>query len=123
MGDRVTIRDARPDELASFGEALVTVNSGLEGFPSRSEQPQYHELLDNFDRHARKPDASALVAVALDEGVHADDRSRRSLIPISTVASGRLRWWTGRFIRKSRTTGRGREATDLASNSSPESGQ
>ena len=63
MGDRVTIRDARPGELASFGKLLVTVYSGLGGFPLRSEQPQYHELLDSVDRHVRQPDASALVTV------------------------------------------------------------
>ena len=98
MGDRVTIRDARPDELVSFGELVIAVYSGLEGFPSRSEQPQYYELPANVDRLARKPDARALVAVSLDEGVHANDRCRRSLIPTSTVASGRLRGWTGHLI-------------------------
>ena len=63
MNGRVPKRGARPGELASFGKLLVTVYSGLEGFPLRSEQPQNHERLASVDRHARQPDARALVAV------------------------------------------------------------
>jgi hypothetical protein len=58
------MRDAQLGELAPFGKLVVTVYSGLEGFPLRSEQPQYHELLASVDRHARRPDASALAAAA-----------------------------------------------------------
>lgn len=69
MGDRVVIRDARPDELAAFGELLVAVYSGLEGFPSRSEQPHYYALLANVGSLAQKPGAGVLVAVSPDEGL------------------------------------------------------
>jgi GNAT superfamily N-acetyltransferase len=65
----VAIRDARRHERAAFGELLVTVYSSLEGFPSRSEQPRYYELLADVGSLAQKPGASVLVAVSPDERV------------------------------------------------------
>jgi ribosomal protein S18 acetylase RimI-like enzyme len=57
------IRDARADEFTAIGRLLVEVYSGLAGFPTPAEQPQYYELLSNIGRLTEKPQARLLVAV------------------------------------------------------------
>lgn len=64
MGTNLTIRDARPEEFTAIGRLLVEVYSGLAGFPTPAEQPQYYELLANIGRFTEKPQARLLVAVA-----------------------------------------------------------
>lgn len=59
----LTIRDARPDEFTAIGRLLVEVYSGLAGFPTPAEQPQYYELLENIGRLTEKPQARLLVAL------------------------------------------------------------
>ena len=63
MSTDLTIRAARPDEFAALGRLLVEVYSGLGGFPTPAEQPQYFELLANIGRFTEKPQARLLVAV------------------------------------------------------------
>ena len=61
---RLTIRDARPEEFAALGGLLVEVYSGLDGFPTVAEQPQYYELLANIGRFTERPGTRLLVAIA-----------------------------------------------------------
>src|SRR5262249_36021471 len=39
--ERFTIRQALPQEFEPLGQLMVAVYSGLEGFPSKTEQPKY----------------------------------------------------------------------------------
>ena len=64
MTTDLTIRDARTDEFSAIGRLLVEVYSGLAGFPTPAEQPQYYEMLENIGRLAERPQARLLVAVA-----------------------------------------------------------
>jgi ribosomal protein S18 acetylase RimI-like enzyme len=59
----LTIRDIAPSECESLGALMVRVYSGLEGFPTPLEQPNYYELLANIGRFTERPGARVLVAV------------------------------------------------------------
>ena len=63
MDEGLTIRDVAPSEFESLGALMVRVYSGLEGFPTPLEQPQYYELLANIGRFTERPAARVLVAV------------------------------------------------------------
>lgn len=58
------IRDLLPHEHDALGQLMVDVYSGLEGFPSRLEQPQYYDMLRDAGRFALKPGVRVLVAVS-----------------------------------------------------------
>jgi GNAT superfamily N-acetyltransferase len=64
MHAALTIRDARPDELAALGSLLVDVYSRLEGFPTPVDQPAYYEMLANVGRFTERPGARVLVALS-----------------------------------------------------------
>jgi GNAT superfamily N-acetyltransferase len=66
MHTPLTIRDLLPRESDALGHLMVQVYSGLEGFPTPSEQPHYYELLANIGQFAERPGARVLVAVAGD---------------------------------------------------------
>ena len=63
MLESLTIRDVAPSEFETLGALMVRVYSGLEGFPTPSEQPKYYELLANVGRFTERPGARVLVAV------------------------------------------------------------
>ena len=58
-----TVRQATPEEYGPIGELLITVYSQLEGFPKKSEQPDYYQLLANVGEFIKKPEIDLLVAV------------------------------------------------------------
>ncbi len=64
MTPKLTIREARPDELEPLGQLMVDVYSKLEGFPSPEEQPQYYEKLSNVGRFTKLQTARVLVALS-----------------------------------------------------------
>jgi GNAT superfamily N-acetyltransferase len=57
------IRTARAAECAALGQLIVEAYSQLPGFPRRSEQPAYYELLANVGRFSVKPGVRVLVAL------------------------------------------------------------
>jgi len=57
-----SIRPARSEEFTIIGELMVTVYSGLPGFPTPAEQPSYYNLLRNVGLLTEKPGVSLLVA-------------------------------------------------------------
>ncbi len=57
-----SIRPARSEEFTIIGELMVTVYSGLPGFPTPAEQPSYYNLLRNVGLLTEKPEVSLLVA-------------------------------------------------------------
>lgn len=58
----VTVRDLLPQESEALGELMVRVYSGLAGFPTPEEQPDYYRMLRNIAAFADKPHARVLVA-------------------------------------------------------------
>ena len=64
MSGGLIVRDARPGEFEALGRLLVEVYSGLAGFPTPAEQPQYYELLANSGRFAERPHVRLLVAIS-----------------------------------------------------------
>jgi len=58
-----TVRNARPEEFSTIGQLRVEVYSRLEGFPKRSEQPDYYEMLANIGEITKKPHTELVVAV------------------------------------------------------------
>lgn len=61
-----TVRNALPEEFSTIGQLMVEVYSRLEGFPKRSEQPDYYEMLANIGEITKKPHTELLVAVTSD---------------------------------------------------------
>ena len=59
----LTIRDLRPAESDALGRLLVETYSGLDGFPTPDEQPNYYKMLADIGLFAEKSDARVLVAV------------------------------------------------------------
>src|SRR5258706_8227880 len=57
-----TVRNARPDEFEMIGKLMVTVYSQLEGFPKKSEQPEYYTMLANVGTLTGTPGTEILVA-------------------------------------------------------------
>lgn len=58
------IREVIGHEYARLGEMMIAVYSGLEGFPSRQEQPDYYEMLANIGRLTEQKNTTVLVAVS-----------------------------------------------------------
>lgn len=65
----IQIRDVHKKEYESLGAIMVDVYSRLEGFPSRSEQPDYYEMLRHVGSFSEKPDTRVLVALSEDAGL------------------------------------------------------
>jgi ribosomal protein S18 acetylase RimI-like enzyme len=58
------VRNARSDEFTEIGELMVRVYSHLEGFPKKSEQPEYYKMLETVGELTKKPETELLVAVS-----------------------------------------------------------
>lgn len=59
-----TVRVAQAGEYNEIGELMVQVYSQLEGFPKKTEQPEYYKMLANVGELTKKPGAEILVAVS-----------------------------------------------------------
>jgi len=64
MPAALNIRDMRADEAEPLGRLLIDAYSGLDGFPTLTEQPQYYDLLARVGSFADKPGVRVLVALA-----------------------------------------------------------
>jgi GNAT superfamily N-acetyltransferase len=58
------IRNAEPSEFEEIGRLMVDVYSQLDGFPKKSEQPDYFRSLANVGAFTQKPDTALLIAVS-----------------------------------------------------------
>ena len=58
-----TIRIAKPSEYVEIGKLMVKVYSRLDGFPKKSEQPEYYKMLGNVGELAAKPGAELMIAL------------------------------------------------------------
>jgi GNAT superfamily N-acetyltransferase len=67
IAPQLAIRPARMEECAALGDLVVDVYSQLPGFPSRTEQPVYYELIADIGRFMAKPSVRVLVAVSAHE--------------------------------------------------------
>lgn len=63
----LTIRDARADEFETVGQLMVDVYSGLTGFPTPVEQPEYYKVLANVGALTQKPGVRLLIAEMPDQ--------------------------------------------------------
>ncbi len=61
---RYFIRNARPEEFPAIGHLMVEVYSQLGGFPKKTEQPEYYDMLANIGEITKKPFTELLVAVS-----------------------------------------------------------
>jgi GNAT superfamily N-acetyltransferase len=61
------IRNAMPAEFPKIGAFMVEVYSQLEGFPKKTDQPEYYDMLLDIGALTEKPDTELLVAVSFDE--------------------------------------------------------
>ena len=57
-----TVRNARPEEFEMIGKLMVAVYSQLEGFPKKTEQPEYYMMLANVGALTDTPGTEILVA-------------------------------------------------------------
>lgn len=64
-----TIRNAIPAEHPKIGSFMAEVYSQLEGFPKKSDQPDYYDLLLNIGALTAKPETEILVALSFDEQI------------------------------------------------------
>lgn len=64
MTTGLPIREIQKQEFEELGQLMVEVYSGLEGFPSPAEQPDYYEMLANIGRFTERKDAQVLVALS-----------------------------------------------------------
>lgn len=64
LEQKLTIRNADPDEFERIGKLMVQVYSKLEGFPKESEQPAYYEMLSKVGDLTKKPETELIVAVS-----------------------------------------------------------
>ena len=58
------VRNAIPDEFEEIGKLMVQVYSHLEGFPKKSEQPDYYKMLANAGKLSKQPKTELIVAVS-----------------------------------------------------------
>lgn len=58
------IRKAKVEEFEVTGKLMVTVYSQLDGFPTRTEQPHYYEMLANIGEWCQKPCTELIIAVS-----------------------------------------------------------
>ncbi|WP_420602193.1 GNAT family N-acetyltransferase [Flagellimonas sp.] len=64
-----TIRNAKPSEFKKIGQLMVSVYSGLKGFPKADEQPTYYSSLANIGDFTKKPNTELLIAIAPDQKI------------------------------------------------------
>jgi GNAT superfamily N-acetyltransferase len=58
------IREATSNEFKEIGKLMVNVYSQLDGFPSKTEQPNYYKMLLNIGNLTQKPKVKLLVAIS-----------------------------------------------------------
>ncbi len=58
------IRNAKPEEFERIGQLMVKVYSQLDGFPTKTEQPEYYKMLLNVGKLTEKEHTELLVAVS-----------------------------------------------------------
>ena len=58
------VRNAKPIEFEAIGKLMVQVYSQLEGFPKKSEQPDYYTMLASIGELTKKSKTELLVAVS-----------------------------------------------------------
>lgn len=58
------VRNAKESEFREIGELMVTVYSQLEGFPKKSDQPDYYKKLANIGDLTKNPETELVVAVS-----------------------------------------------------------
>lgn len=59
-----SVRQANPDEFKEIGRLMADVYSRLEGFPRKTEQPEYYTMLENIGEITKKPHTQLLVVVS-----------------------------------------------------------
>lgn len=64
-----TVRNANPHEFLEIGKLMVQVYSQLEGFPKKSDQPYYYEMLANVGNLTNKEGTELLVAVTVEDKI------------------------------------------------------
>lgn len=64
--EKYSVRNAEPGEFPEVGKLMVQVYSQLEGFPKKTEQPAYYNMLANIGEFVNKPETELLVAVSAD---------------------------------------------------------
>jgi len=64
-----SIRNAIPEEYLNIGAFMADVYSKQDGFPKKSEQPDYYDMLVNIGTLTAKPKTELLVAVDFDEQI------------------------------------------------------
>lgn len=57
-------RNAKPKEFEIIGKLMIQVYSQLEGFPKKSEQPEYYKMLLNVGKLTEKVNTELLVAIS-----------------------------------------------------------
>ena len=63
------VRNAKPSEFAEIGKLMIEVYSRLEGFPNRTEQPDYYSMLANVGAMTLRPQTELLVAVSPEDKI------------------------------------------------------
>jgi GNAT superfamily N-acetyltransferase len=58
------VRNAKPEEFIEAGKLMVKAYSQLEGFPSKSEQPAYYDMLEKVGEFTKKENTELLVAIS-----------------------------------------------------------
>ena len=48
---------------------MVKTYSGLDGFPNKSEQPEYYKMLANIGELNKKPNTELLIAISNEEKI------------------------------------------------------
>ena len=69
MVTNLNIREVKRSEYVLLGELMVNVYSGLDGFPTQIEQPDYYEMLINIGSLNEDEDTKVLVAVSSEKGL------------------------------------------------------
>src|SRR6266481_3354724 len=64
-----TVRNAKPAEFREIGALMVEVYSQLDGFPKKTDQPEYYHMLLDIGVLTDNPETVLLVAVSFDEQV------------------------------------------------------
>jgi GNAT superfamily N-acetyltransferase len=64
-----SIRNAMPAEFPQIGAFMVEVYSQLQGFPKKTDQPEYYDMLFHIGALTEKPATELFVAVSFDEQI------------------------------------------------------
>ncbi len=64
-----SVRKATLDEFREIGSLMVSVYSQLDGFPKKSDQPEYYRMLTNVGELTKTPETELLVAVSADKKI------------------------------------------------------